>query len=278
MSFRFSSEAKVGIFVAITIAGLIWLSVRINRHGFSLKESKTLYIVMDQASGVLKQTPVEFAGIWVGYVSSIDLMGGKARMMVKIDPKVPVYQDSQAILSNRGILGEKIISLSGGGREPEIAEGGVIVSQGGHGGIDEAFRNFNEVAAAIKDLIKGGQGRPSLNDIIANVTDVSEDLRTLVRGNRKELGDIIKNVNEFTKMLNEGEIKQIIVNLKGTSETLKTFVADANPQLRDVVKDFKSVIRRSMIRFQVSIAWWRKWSEAKGLLENFFRMKPRSIK
>lgn len=244
MAQKFGTEAKVGIFVVVTVAALVWLSVRINRHGFSLRESKTLYVTMDQASGVLKRTPVEFAGIRVGFVESIDLISGKARLTVKIDPKIPVYQDSFITLANRGILGEKIIAISGGGREPEIPDGGSVETKGGNGGIDEAFRNFNELAAAIKDLVKGGQGKPSLNDIIANVTDISEDLRSLVHGNKQQLGDIVKNVGEFTKMLNDGDVKQIVVNLKTSSETLKAFVKDANPELRDVVQEFKTVMAK----------------------------------
>src|ERR1043166_7324219 len=100
---KFSSEAKVGIFVFVTVAALVWLSVRINRHGFSLHESKTIYVLMDQASGILKRTPVEYAGIRVGYVESIELVNGRARITVKIDPRVPIYQDSSVTLGNRGI-------------------------------------------------------------------------------------------------------------------------------------------------------------------------------
>jgi phospholipid/cholesterol/gamma-HCH transport system substrate-binding protein len=241
---KFATEAKVGVFVVITVVALVWLSVRINRHGFSLSESKTIYVVMDQASGVMKRTPVEFAGIRVGFVEGVDLISGKARLTLKVDPRIPIYYDSFITLANRGILGEKIIAISGGGREPEIPDGGTVETKGGSGGIDEAFRNFNELASAIKDLVKGGQGKPSLNDIIANVTDISEDLRQLVRGNKKELSDIVQNVNGFTKMLNDGDIKQIVVNLKTSSETLKEFVKDANPELRDVVKDFKTVMAK----------------------------------
>lgn len=241
---KFSTEAKVGIFVLIAVLGLVYLSVRINRHGFTLKGTKTLYMNFDSASSVIKQTPVEYAGIRVGYVESVDLVGGRARVTVRIDPDVPVYQDSYIGLSNRGILGEKIISISGGGREPLLPNGATVEAQGGAGGFDEAFKNFNEIAQSIKELIKGGDGKPSLRDIISNVTDLSEDLRTLVRSNRKDLNDIVKNVHDFTQMLNDGDLKQIIVNLKATSENLKTFVKDTDPELRDVVKDFKGVMTK----------------------------------
>ncbi len=241
---KFTAEVKVGFFVLITVLGLIYLSVRINRHGFSLKSTKTYHLVFSSASGVIKQTPVEYAGIRVGFVEGVSLSEGKARVTIKVEPGVPVYHDSYVGLANRGILGEKIITISGGGKEPELADGGIIEAQGGSGGLDEAFKNFNDIAASIKDLIQGGDGKPSLRDVIGNVTDISEDLRTLVRSNKKEMNDIVKNVHEFTKLLNDGDLKQIVVNLRSTSDNLKSFVKDADPQLRDVVKDFGKVMAK----------------------------------
>lgn len=238
------TEIKVGIFVLLTVIGLVYLSVRINSKGFSLKGQKTLYINFESASGLLLRTPVEYAGIRVGYVSAIDLEGTKARVTIKIDPKIHVYEDSEVGLHNRGILGEKILAIKYGGKKPELLDGGSIDAQATGGGIDDAFRNFNEIAEAVKDLIKGGDGKPSLRDIISNVTEVSEDLRSLVRDNRRDLNDIVKNVNGVTKMLNDGDLKEIIVNLRDASSNIKSFVSAADPQLRDAVSNFKGVMTK----------------------------------
>jgi phospholipid/cholesterol/gamma-HCH transport system substrate-binding protein len=238
------TEIKVGIFVLLTVIGLVYLSIRINSKGFSLKGQKTIYVNFESASGLLLRTPVEYAGIRVGYVEAIDLEGTKARVTIKVDPKIPVYEDSEVGLHNRGILGEKILAIKHGGNKPEIPDGGSIDAQVTGGGIDDAFRNFNEIAQAVKDLIKGGDGKPSLRDIISNVTEVSEDLRSLVRSNRQELNDIVKNVHGVTKMLNEGDLKEIIVNLKETSTNIKAFVNSADPQLREAVSNFKGVMTK----------------------------------
>ncbi len=241
---KLSSEIKVGIFVLVTVLGLVYLSVRINSKGFSLRDSKILFVNFNSASGLLLRTPVEFAGIRVGFVEDISLAGKKARVKLKIDPEIPVYEDSEVGLYNRGILGEKIVAISGGGFRAEVPDGGTIDATYSAGGIDDAFKNFNEIADAVKDLIKGGDGKPSLRDIISNATEITEGLRTLVRGNREELNAIVKNVHDVTKMLNDGDLKDIIVNLKASSEAIRSFVASADPQLRDVVKDFKGIVAK----------------------------------
>jgi phospholipid/cholesterol/gamma-HCH transport system substrate-binding protein len=240
----FTTEAKVGVFVLITVLAIAYLTIRMNHGGFSLERGKTIYVTMDNASGILARTPVEFAGIRVGTVEKIELVDGKARVQIRLQPSVPVYQDSLISLKNKGILGEKVVTIQGGGIEPELRDRGEITGTGSSGDLDRAIQNFNDVAQSIKDLIRGGSGQPSLKDIITNVSDITEDLRGVVRNNKQHLNDIVKNVNEVTTLMNNGDLKAIINNMKGTSEIVKTFVANANPQLKDVVSDFKNVMTK----------------------------------
>lgn len=241
---KFPVEAKVGVFVALAIAGLIYLTTQINRSGLSFGSQKTVTMIFSNASGLLPRTSVEYAGIRVGMVDRIYLENGKANVVTKIRKDVLLFQDSIVALRSRGILGEKIITISGGGNLPEVPDGGSIVAQSTAGDFDTAMQNFNEVAESVKDLLRGGEGKPSLRDIIGNVTEITEDLKTLVKGNRQDLNDIVKNVHSFTGMLNDGDLKQTIANLKTTSEMIKKFVQDADPQLKDVVKDFSGVMAK----------------------------------
>jgi len=241
---KFPVEAKVGIFVALAIAGLVYLTTQINRSGLSFGSQKSVTMIFSNASGLLPRTSVEYAGIRVGLVDKIYLENGKAQVAVRIGKDVLLYQDSAVALRSRGILGEKIITIFGGGNLPLVPEGGSIEAQSTAGDFDTAMQNFNDVAEAVKDLLKGGEGKPSLRDIISNTTELTEDLKTLVKGNRQDINDIVKNVSKFTGMLNDGDLKQTIDNLKVTSEMIKKFVEDADPQLKDVVKDFSGVMAK----------------------------------
>jgi len=241
---KFPVEAKVGIFVAVAIAGLIYLTTQINRSGFSFSGHKTITAIFSNASGLLPRTSIEYAGIRVGMVDRIYLEDGKAKVVMKLNPDTLVYQDSVVALRSRGILGEKIITIAGGGALPEVPDGGSIEAQSTGGDFDTAMQNFNEVAEAVKDLLKGGAGKPSIQDILGNVTEITEDLKTLVKGNRQDLNEIVKNVHDFTSMLNDGNLKETVGNLKTTSEMIKSFVQTADPQLKDVVKDFSVVMEK----------------------------------
>ena len=50
------TEAKVGIFVVITIMALAYLTIRINRAGLSFSHTKTLYVNFDTATGLLQRS------------------------------------------------------------------------------------------------------------------------------------------------------------------------------------------------------------------------------
>lgn len=243
MKSKFPTEAKVGIFVVATVLGLLYLTTRINHSGLSLNDSRTLYVEFDNASGLLAKTPVEFAGIRVGYVQVIDLMNRKARAQILLDVNVPVYEDSSVRMENRGLLGEKIISIMGGGRAPLVPDGGTIEAEN-IGGFHDAIDNFNDIATSVKELIQGGDGKPSLKDIIENVNDTTEDLRHLVRGNRDRMGNIIKNVDELSQTLNGDDLRRTVENLRVTTDSIRNFMGDGGQGsgADDVMQKFKSVM------------------------------------
>jgi phospholipid/cholesterol/gamma-HCH transport system substrate-binding protein len=240
----FAVEAKVGIFAILVLSGLIYLTTQINRSGFSFGGSKTLIVTFSDVSGLLPRTSVELSGIRVGSVDQIYLQNGKAYVVTKIDKNAAVYQDSVAALRGRGILGEKIIAIVGGGSLPPVPDGGTLEGISQSGDFDTAMRNFNEVAEAIKGFLKGEEGKPSIQQVINNMHTVSEDLKDLVQTNREGFNDIVKNVHTFSKMLNDGNLKEVVASLKSTSEMIQGFVEDADPQLRDVVHDFKGVVTK----------------------------------
>lgn len=240
----FATEAKVGVFVLIAVALLVYISVRINRGGFTFDKTRVAYILFDEVPGLIVRTPVEYAGIRVGTVEEITLQDRRARVRVRLNPKVVLYEDSVVKLANRGMLGEKVVAIEGGGAGAEIPDGGEIVAVSSSAGFDEAIENFNEVAQAIKDLIKGGDGKPSIKDIVDNVNTVTEDLRGLVRGNRQELDTIVRNFSQLSSTLNNGDLKEIIVNLKTTSSQIKSFLEGAQDTEGGVLGDVRNVVKK----------------------------------
>ena len=84
-------------------------------------QAYTVFVRMADASGIAKQSQVRIAGIGVGRVDTIRLEGGKARLDLKINSDVPLYDDAAVIKASASLLGEYYVAIVPGtdGRSAE---------------------------------------------------------------------------------------------------------------------------------------------------------------
>jgi phospholipid/cholesterol/gamma-HCH transport system substrate-binding protein len=125
-------ELVVGIFVAIGIACLAYLSIKLGKLelvGGNLYEVEAEF---DSASGLKPGAAVEIAGVEVGRIKAIRLKEDRALVLLSIHDGVKLYTDTIASVKTRGIIGEKFLSLSpGGGGEPLQAGGKIRDTESG---------------------------------------------------------------------------------------------------------------------------------------------------
>jgi phospholipid/cholesterol/gamma-HCH transport system substrate-binding protein len=123
-------EIAVGAFVIAGVVALTQLAFQVS--GLSLSGSRPTYEVnayFDNVSGLTDRARVSMAGVVVGNVRHISFDAASYRAHVVMD----IYKDagalstdSSASIQTSGLLGEKYISLTMGGEEEVITDGGVI--------------------------------------------------------------------------------------------------------------------------------------------------------
>jgi len=220
---KFGPELKVGLFVIVVIFGLSYLTTRINQDGFSFKPLDYYDVYFKNVSGLLPRTPVEYAGVRVGHVEEIAMGEGAVRVRIRVSPDVHIYEDTYVGLQTRGLLGEKIILIQGGGQAAQIPSGGVIRDTHGSAGFEDAMARFNEVAEAVRDFVKGGQGKPSLQDMVSNATDITEDVKKLMKDRSKD-------------------IDQIILNMREVTDSMKVFMRKGEPGTQSALEKFEGTM------------------------------------
>jgi len=111
-------ELMVGIFVALGIAALLMLSLKVANNGITGSgESYDLFAKFDNIGGLKVRSPIKVGGVVVGRVSDISLDGEDYMPIVTME----IYQEynqfseatSVAILT-AGLLGEQYIGLQPG--------------------------------------------------------------------------------------------------------------------------------------------------------------------
>ena len=119
----------VGIFVAIGIAALLFLSLKVgNLSSTHMSETYALQARFDNIGGLKVQGPVKSAGVVVGRIVDIkfDTATYEAVVTMDIDGRFQFPKDTFAAIYTSGLLGEQFIGFDVGGDENMLKAGDTV--------------------------------------------------------------------------------------------------------------------------------------------------------
>jgi phospholipid/cholesterol/gamma-HCH transport system substrate-binding protein len=123
---RLTIDLWVGIFVAIGIAALLFLSLKVgNLSGANLQQPYQLTAKFDNIGGLKIRGPVKSAGVVVGRVNDItfDPQTYEAVVTMNVDGRYVFPKDTYASILTAGLLGEQYIGLDAGSSDTMLAAG-----------------------------------------------------------------------------------------------------------------------------------------------------------
>lgn len=122
-------DLGVGIFVAIGVAALLFLALKVgNLGGEKIRDPYTLEAYFDNIGGLKVRAPVKVSGVLVGRVAEIryDPERYQARVSLNIDGRYQFPKDTFATINTSGLLGEQYLGLEPGGDEHNLKAGDTI--------------------------------------------------------------------------------------------------------------------------------------------------------
>lgn len=119
-------EFIVGVFLAIGIGCLAWLSVKLARNEFFAQNGYEIQASFSNGSGLRRGTPVVIAGVEIGRVETVGLEDYEAKVRMLIQAGVVLQSDTIACIKTKGLIGEKYIELTPGASDKIIKAGGII--------------------------------------------------------------------------------------------------------------------------------------------------------
>ncbi|MBI5428120.1 MAG: outer membrane lipid asymmetry maintenance protein MlaD [Nitrospinae bacterium] len=125
---RISLELVVGVFMMVGIAGLGWLSVKLGKKEILGTDYYSVYADFESISGLRENAEIEIAGVKVGTVGTISLAKNMARVELKILKNVKIPDDTIVSVKTRGLIGDKMISVSLGG-SPQLLKAGDVIME-----------------------------------------------------------------------------------------------------------------------------------------------------
>ncbi len=222
-------QIKVGLFV---IAGIVLMMIAVFLIGDvrGLWETKVAYsTAFKDVAGLKPGAPVRMGGLDIGSVTSVDhgKNPGDVRVFVKLaistKESVRVRADSVARVSNKGLLGDKMIEIGPGtdGSPPQDPKQLIVSEEPA-----DVFSIANKVAAQTEQAIERlaplavALGDPKLaSDIKGSIADVHMLLDATVQGD----GTIHRL---FFDHREADQLSQLLERLNGASTRLDGILAD----------------------------------------------------
>ena len=102
---------RVGVLVLFA-GGLLFVLLNfVKKGGMSEKEALTVYGVFKDASGLGRRSRVQIAGIPVGEISDIELVGNRAKVWLKISRDIGLHADATLKKRSESLLGDYMLDL-----------------------------------------------------------------------------------------------------------------------------------------------------------------------
>jgi phospholipid/cholesterol/gamma-HCH transport system substrate-binding protein len=270
-----SREAKVGIFVVLGLVILTYFTFRVSKWGGIAERGYKLTVDFETAAGLEPKANVKMAGVPVGKVEEIKLVGNRARLVLRIDEGIRIPVDSTASIQTQGLLGEKYVEiLPGKQADRMLPAGGRIANTEPPLNLDEVVRKLSLIAddvkrftASMADTFGTEEGKKALTEILQNVREASAVLRNVAGGNEERLNRILVNIDRLSGDLkdissaNKENLRVAIANLRDFSQTLKEETPDLakkleamGEQVSGVIGDNRENIREGIENFKSASA------------------------
>ncbi|REJ86258.1 MAG: MCE family protein [Acidobacteria bacterium] len=246
-----SRAAIVGVFVAVCLAVLGGLILRVEDLRLFGPDPMRVDVMFDSVTGLDDRAAVRVAGVRVGRVDGIGLDGRRARVSLLLDEPLELREGAYASVANVGLLGEKYVELSLGDpagallAEGAVLEGEVAVSW------DQAMAKITEIGDSVLsltgDLTEGDAGG-NLGRLLDNLAAMSAELRDLVASNRGQVDSTIASFEQFSATL-ASELPRITRQMSSALEQIEAVIAEN----RDDFGEGLDNIRQLTASFQTSV-------------------------
>ena len=179
---KITNELKVGLVIFAAILTGLFFWIKTSDFKSEMYRLKTYFT---RADGIRPNAVVALAGIEVGRVENVRFVyesNTMVELVLLIDKKARVKEDSIAFVASTGFVGDAYIGITPGVSDRFLRDGATLLS---------------EDPVEMRELMKRA------DKIAKNLDVVLSDIKTIVSDNRDKVDSIIVNLEETSANFNE---------------------------------------------------------------------------
>jgi phospholipid/cholesterol/gamma-HCH transport system substrate-binding protein len=230
------NAARVGLMVVL---GLIvtFAVYRYVDERSSTDSGYGVYAYFDDVQGLVAKSRVLVAGIPVGHISSIRLEGDRARVDLRIEGSIILYEDARVTMRSLSLLGERALVIRPG--TPSLPE--IMVT------VNDIAQSVKKITAQMERAFGTEEAGDRMQSALRNLSDALENIKQVTDEAGPRIVHIMENVELATNDLSEiihkrkGDIDRGVAEVDDTIASIHR----AAEQLNAVLEDVKEVTGRT---------------------------------
>lgn len=286
-------EAKIGLFVIMALAALLFLSTQVTSLGKWGSKGYQVEAYIDDASGIEKHSHVLMNGVMIGEVDTITIEGKKVRLTLAIDEGIKIPVDSSVIVAQESLLGSKIVNIVVGDSSEHLAAGQSISQSKQFASFDQTSDSVNAAAKELELLLKDFRStldeehRKAIQDAIIAFRNVGVNLDGVIVENRGDLREAIANLRDMSAGFSQTadtvnqDLPEIMTrinslttrmdNISGSLEHKLPEAVDKFVKIEDNVTDLIGENRNSLkVALESAGDFFKSGQEAFGKVDSMF--------
>ncbi|MET8334823.1 MlaD family protein [Streptosporangium canum] len=250
--------AKFVVFLLVTATLIVLIGAQIAR--VNVGDTYSLVATFDDVSGLHEGDQVKIAGAPVGQVDSIEVVDGRAEVVLSVQAAVRVPSDSSAAVRWRNTIGQRVIYLVPGTAADTLGDGARVKLTSSVVDIGELVSDLgpltrsldpdqiNQLLTAAGEALDGNQENipklvDNLNDLTTTVADRKEIIQGLLEDYATVTGVVARRDRQISQLVDN------LVALTGAFARNRELVDDALVELSTTVRVNNQVLGRNSREF-----------------------------
>lgn len=241
-----NAQARLGAFVLVALLLFGFATGRVGDIVWVKQKANIVETQFDDLMGLDVQSPVLMAGVKIGIVQEILLRGNRAVVRVALNPDIRLPASTRAAIVSRGLVGEKILSLSADPDDAEWLPDGAVIPSDATGDIGTFIAkssliadDLKQLSATLTQIFSDEKEMASLKGLVEKTNQTVEQLSMIITENRAELRQTIHNLNGVSELLNRElpdaihRFNEVSAHLPATVKAGQSFFENSNAAVVD---------------------------------------------
>ncbi len=266
------TSAKVGLLVVAGI-GLLWGAYLLVDETTGGDDDYGVYAIFDDAQGLVPKSRVLIAGIQVGHIESIRLVGAQARVDINVRGDVPLYDDATVQKKTASILGESLLVINPGSLDEEVLppDSELPVVEGAKStddilaSVGRTAESVENIAAQMERAFGTDEGGEQMKSALQNLSEALEAINRTIQQNEEAVGRTLASLEETTTTAGP-KIVAILDDVEAVTSSIREVVGEDPDNLETgggQIADTVASINRASHRLEEVL---QDFSEASGRL------------